>query len=98
MVVQSFVAATLQTVFGRCDRGGQDQGSGHGQTSVLTSAGDASGDGTGEAKETEVGQVNEKMTGSNSVYTAAVPEALDDPLRNRGAAFTEAEREALGLS
>jgi malate dehydrogenase (oxaloacetate-decarboxylating) len=30
--------------------------------------------------------------------TAAIPAALNDPLRNRGVAFTPAEREALGLT
>jgi malate dehydrogenase (oxaloacetate-decarboxylating) len=30
--------------------------------------------------------------------TPAVPEVLDDPMRNRGVAFTAAEREALGLT
>src|SRR5215472_9146799 len=30
--------------------------------------------------------------------TAVVPEVLADPLRNRGVAFTQAEREALGLT
>ncbi len=35
---------------------------------------------------------------SNSVASAAVPGVLEDPLRNRGVAFTVAEREALGLT
>jgi malate dehydrogenase (oxaloacetate-decarboxylating) len=40
-----------------------------------------------------------EMTRSNSmVRTPAVPTALNDPLRNRGAAFTDAERESLGLA
>jgi malate dehydrogenase (oxaloacetate-decarboxylating) len=40
-----------------------------------------------------------EMTRSNSmVRTPAVPTALNDPLRNRGAAFTDAERESLGLT
>jgi malate dehydrogenase (oxaloacetate-decarboxylating) len=39
--------------------------------------------------------VNENVTSNSSVRTPAV---LDDPLRNRGVAFTPAEREALGLT
>ena len=42
--------------------------------------------------------MNEKTTGKASVHTSAGPELLDDPLRNRGVAFTLAEREALGLT
>jgi malate dehydrogenase (oxaloacetate-decarboxylating) len=53
---------------------------------------------TENAKGSEVSQMNEKITGKNSAHTQAVPEVLDDPLRNRGVAFTEAEREALGLT
>ena len=33
-----------------------------------------------------------------TTHTSAVPAALDDPLVNRGVAFTEKEREALGLT
>jgi malate dehydrogenase (oxaloacetate-decarboxylating) len=39
--------------------------------------------------------MNEKTTGNNS---ARRPDVLNDPLRNRGVAFTLAEREALGLT
>jgi malate dehydrogenase (oxaloacetate-decarboxylating) len=53
---------------------------------------------TENAKGSEVSQMNEKITGKNSAHTQAVPEVLDDPLRNRGVAFTEAERKALGLT
>ena len=53
---------------------------------------------TGNAKGSEVSQMNEKIAGNNSAHTRAVPEVLDDPLRNRGVAFTGAEREALGLT
>lgn len=42
--------------------------------------------------------MNEKTTGKASAHTPAVPEVLGDPLRNRGAAFTERERDALGLT
>src|SRR5215469_244854 len=35
---------------------------------------------------------------TRSTGTASAPAVLDDPLRNRGAAFTEADREALGLT
>ena len=35
---------------------------------------------------------------SEHVATPAVPGVLDDPLRDRGVAFTEAERAALGLT
>jgi malate dehydrogenase (oxaloacetate-decarboxylating) len=41
--------------------------------------------------------MNENTTG-NSVRTPAEPAVLNDPLRNRGVAFTQAEREALGLT
>jgi hypothetical protein len=34
----------------------------------------------------------------SSVRTSAEPDVLNDPLRNRGVAFTLAEREALGLT
>jgi malate dehydrogenase (oxaloacetate-decarboxylating) len=42
--------------------------------------------------------VNENITSNNSACTPAEPAVLNDPLRNRGAAFTLAEREALGLT
>ena len=42
--------------------------------------------------------MNEKITSSSSVRTPAEPAVLNDPLRNRGVAFTLAEREALGLT
>jgi malate dehydrogenase (oxaloacetate-decarboxylating) len=34
----------------------------------------------------------------DKVPTPATPAALSDPLRNRGVAFTPAERDALGLT
>jgi len=40
--------------------------------------------------------MNENITGSASVRGPAEPVVLNDPLRNRGVAFTRAEREALG--
>jgi malate dehydrogenase (oxaloacetate-decarboxylating) len=42
--------------------------------------------------------VHEKVTSDTSVRTPAVPAVLNDPMRYRGAAFTEAEREAYGLA
>jgi malate dehydrogenase (oxaloacetate-decarboxylating) len=42
--------------------------------------------------------MNEKITSNNSARTPAEPAVLNDPLRNRGTAFTLAEREALGLT
>ena len=42
--------------------------------------------------------MNENITGNNNVHTPAEPAVLNDPLRNRGVAFTPAEREALGLT
>jgi malate dehydrogenase (oxaloacetate-decarboxylating) len=39
-----------------------------------------------------------KSTTGNNARTPAEPAALNDALRNRGAAFTLAEREALGLT
>jgi malate dehydrogenase (oxaloacetate-decarboxylating) len=42
--------------------------------------------------------MNENITGDNSVRTPTEPAVLNDPLRNRGVAFTLAEREALGLT
>ena len=42
--------------------------------------------------------MNENITSNNSACTPAEPAVLNDPLRNRGAAFTLAEREALGLT
>ena len=38
------------------------------------------------------------MTNSSTVHASHIPDVLDDPLRDRGTAFTEAEREALGLT
>jgi hypothetical protein len=38
------------------------------------------------------------MNETSSVRTPAEPAVLNDPLRNRGVAFTLAEREALGLT
>ena len=38
------------------------------------------------------------MNENNSVRRPAEPDVLNDPLRNRGVAFTQAEREALGLT
>src|SRR6516162_647396 len=43
-------------------------------------------------------EVNENITSNNSARTPAEPAVLNDPLRNRGAAFTPAEREQLGLT
>jgi malate dehydrogenase (oxaloacetate-decarboxylating) len=51
-----------------------------------------------DTKGSEVSRMNEKATGDASAHTPAVPEVLDDPLRNRGVAFTLAEREVLGLT
>src|SRR5579859_1049170 len=45
-----------------------------------------------------VSQMNEKITARRIVRTSAVPAVLNDPMRNRGSAFTEAERETLGLT
>ena len=42
--------------------------------------------------------MNENITSNNSVRRPAEPAVLNDPLRNRGVAFTLAEREALGLT
>ena len=42
--------------------------------------------------------MSENIKSSNSVRTPAEPTVLNDPLRNRGVAFTPAEREALGLT
>ena len=53
---------------------------------------------TEDTKGSEVSQMNEKTTADSSAHTPAVPEVLDDPLRNRGVGFTLAEREALGLT
>jgi malate dehydrogenase (oxaloacetate-decarboxylating) len=36
--------------------------------------------------------------GKTTARTPATPGVLDDPLRNRGVAFTAAERDALGLT
>jgi malate dehydrogenase (oxaloacetate-decarboxylating) len=43
-------------------------------------------------------EMSEKSTSNNSVCTPAEPAVLNDPLRNRGVAFTLAERETLGLT
>src|SRR3984885_6259811 len=43
-------------------------------------------------------EVNENITSNNSACTPAEPAVLNDPLRNRGVAFTSADREALGLT
>jgi malate dehydrogenase (oxaloacetate-decarboxylating) len=42
--------------------------------------------------------MNENTSGNNSARRPAEPDVLNDPLRNRGVAFTLAEREALGLT
>ena len=42
--------------------------------------------------------MNENITSNNSARPPAEPGVLNDPLRNRGVAFTLAEREALGLT
>jgi malate dehydrogenase (oxaloacetate-decarboxylating) len=42
--------------------------------------------------------MNENTSGNNSAHRPAEPDVLNDPLRNRGVAFTLAEREALGLT
>jgi malate dehydrogenase (oxaloacetate-decarboxylating) len=42
--------------------------------------------------------VNDKIAGNSNVRTPAVPAVLNDPMRYRGVAFTEAEREAHGLT
>jgi malate dehydrogenase (oxaloacetate-decarboxylating) len=42
--------------------------------------------------------MNENITSNNSARRPAEPAVLNDPLRNRGVAFTLAEREALGLT
>jgi malate dehydrogenase (oxaloacetate-decarboxylating) len=42
--------------------------------------------------------VSEKIQSNGSVRTPAAPAVLTDPMRNRGVAFTEAERESLGLA
>jgi malate dehydrogenase (oxaloacetate-decarboxylating) len=44
-----------------------------------------------------VANLKEAIMGE-STSTAAVPDVLEDPLRNRGVAFTATEREALGLT
>jgi len=40
----------------------------------------------------------EEDEGTVTEHTARIPDVLDGPLRNRGVAFTQAEREALGLT
>ena len=42
--------------------------------------------------------MNENSTGNNSAHMPAEPAVLNDPLRNRGVAFTLAERKTLGLT
>ena len=42
--------------------------------------------------------MNEKIPSNSSARMPGVPAVLNDPMRNRGVAFTEAEREALGLT
>jgi malate dehydrogenase (oxaloacetate-decarboxylating) len=42
--------------------------------------------------------MNEKVTTEKDAPTPEVPSVLDDPMRNRGVAFSLAEREALGLT
>ncbi len=42
--------------------------------------------------------MNEKTANDSNTRTPAVPAVLDDPIRNRGVAFSAAEREALGLT
>jgi malate dehydrogenase (oxaloacetate-decarboxylating) len=42
--------------------------------------------------------MNEKTANDSNIRTPAVPAVLDDPIRNRGVAFSAAEREALGLT
>ena len=42
--------------------------------------------------------MTEKITSNTSVRSPAEPAVLNDPLRNRGVAFTLAERQALGLT
>jgi malate dehydrogenase (oxaloacetate-decarboxylating) len=42
--------------------------------------------------------MNENITSSTSTRRPAEPDVLNDPLRNRGVAFTRAEREAQGLT
>ncbi len=42
--------------------------------------------------------MNENTTSNTGTGTAAEPAVLNDPLRNRGVAFTLAQREALGLT
>jgi malate dehydrogenase (oxaloacetate-decarboxylating) len=42
--------------------------------------------------------MNEKTANDSNTRTPAVPGVLDDPIRNRGVAFSAAEREALGLT
>ena len=42
--------------------------------------------------------MNEKTANDNDTRTRAVLSVMDDPMRNRGVAFSAAEREALGLT
>jgi malate dehydrogenase (oxaloacetate-decarboxylating) len=41
--------------------------------------------------------MNEKIPSNGNVSTPSVPAVLNDRMRNRGVAYTDAEREALGL-
>src|SRR5215467_2445862 len=43
-------------------------------------------------------RAREKIVGTNMARTPAVPAVLEDPMSNRGVAFSLAEREALGLT
>ena len=42
--------------------------------------------------------MNDKTAGDGNTRTSAIPAVLNDPMRDRGVAFTAAEREALGLT
>ncbi len=48
--------------------------------------------------EPSVPREDEDTVTKHTTHTPAVPAALDDPLVNRGVAFTHPEREALGLT
>src|SRR5215475_2842932 len=43
-------------------------------------------------------RMNETSMTNGDMHASVVPRVLDDPLRNRGAAFTQADRDALGLT
>src|SRR5271167_193383 len=51
-----------------------------------------------EAEDLACLKEDEDTVTKHTTHTPAVPAALDDPLVNRGVAFTEKEREALGLT